>query len=306
MKTKDFIEKARKVHGFKYSYDKTKLENKDEKGRVCITCLNHGDFWQNPSNHLYGKGCKKCAGLGFANDEKIAKAKVIHGEKYDFSESDFSKVKKKTSVKCLKHGVFYSDYDHIVNLKQGCPTCCGNKKLTFEEYEKRANLKYNGRYIYHQDYIRMHDYVNITCPIHGDFKKEAQAHLIGQGCPQCSSSSILEDTLKKKLEENQIEYIYQVRTKYFQWLGLQSLDFYLPKYNIAIECQGCQHFGRGGWNKNFDFNIQFERDKMKYNKCKEHNVRILYYAKEQLKFDYIDKVYLNADELIDIIKENKI
>ena len=41
------------------------------------------------------------------------------------------------------------------------------------------------------------------------------------------------------LEDHGIEYVYQKR---FPWLGLLSLDFYLPEYNVAIECQGEQHF----------------------------------------------------------------
>ena len=41
------------------------------------------------------------------------------------------------------------------------------------------------------------------------------------------------------LKENNIEFETQKR---FKWLGGKSLDFYLPKYNIAIECQGLQHF----------------------------------------------------------------
>ena len=41
------------------------------------------------------------------------------------------------------------------------------------------------------------------------------------------------------LEKNNIVFIEQYREK---WLSKQSLDFYLPEYNIAIECQGMQHF----------------------------------------------------------------
>lgn len=55
-----FIELANKKHNNKFSYDKTNLTNKDEKGKVCITCPIHGDFWQLPNNHLYGQGCPIC------------------------------------------------------------------------------------------------------------------------------------------------------------------------------------------------------------------------------------------------------
>ena len=42
------------------------------------------------------------------------------------------------------------------------------------------------------------------------------------------------------LQMNEIIYIEQKKFK--DWLGAQSLDFYLPEYNIAIECQGLQHY----------------------------------------------------------------
>ena len=28
--------------------------------KVCIICPEHGEFWQAPSKHLYGRGCPKC------------------------------------------------------------------------------------------------------------------------------------------------------------------------------------------------------------------------------------------------------
>ena len=46
-----------------------------------------------------------------------------------------------------------------------------------------------------------------------------------------------------KIEEYlKSENIKFEKQKKFEWLGRQSLDFYLPEYNVAIECQGIQHF----------------------------------------------------------------
>ena len=51
MTTEEFITKAKLVHGDKYDYSKTDLDNRDEKGRVCIIChekdekgVEHGEF----------------------------------------------------------------------------------------------------------------------------------------------------------------------------------------------------------------------------------------------------------------------
>ena len=64
-KTKEFIQKARKIHGNKYDYSKVNYIN--NKTKVCIIChekdengVEHGEFWQRPDKHLRGQGCPKC------------------------------------------------------------------------------------------------------------------------------------------------------------------------------------------------------------------------------------------------------
>ena len=57
--TKEFIERAKQVHGNKYDYSKTIYVNKRTK--VCIICPIHGEFYQTPHNHVYQKqGCPEC------------------------------------------------------------------------------------------------------------------------------------------------------------------------------------------------------------------------------------------------------
>lgn len=54
----DFIEKARIVHGDKYSYDTVTYVN--NRTKVRIMCAKHGVFEQTPRDHLCGKGCIEC------------------------------------------------------------------------------------------------------------------------------------------------------------------------------------------------------------------------------------------------------
>lgn len=73
-----------------------------------------------------------------------------------------------------------------------------------------------------------------------------------------------------------INFIRQYRSK---WLGSQSLDFYLPDYNIAIECQGIQHYepiSFFGGKKAFE--KQLFNDKLKKEKCFKNNVKLLLYS----------------------------
>ena len=108
------------------------------------------------------------------------------------------------------------------------------------------------------------------------------------------------------LEENDIEYIYQCNKSKFDWLGLQSLDFYLPKYNAAIECQGEQHFiatnfGSSKITNEQGLKIIQKRDKTKLNKCKTNGVKLFYYADYDYEFPY--KVYKDKRVLLENIKK---
>ena len=65
LSTEEFIEKARKIHGDKYDYSKVNYIN--NYTLVSIIChkkdfqgIEHGEFLQQPNNHLNGKGCPKC------------------------------------------------------------------------------------------------------------------------------------------------------------------------------------------------------------------------------------------------------
>ena len=54
----EFIENAKRMHGNKYDY--SKIEYVSNKRRVIIVCKKHGEFLQNPNNHLNGSGCPHC------------------------------------------------------------------------------------------------------------------------------------------------------------------------------------------------------------------------------------------------------
>lgn len=62
-----FIDKLKKIHGDKYTYDKVQYKGCSEK--VTITCKKHGDFCALAGNLLQGHGCPKCA-VTQSNGEK--------------------------------------------------------------------------------------------------------------------------------------------------------------------------------------------------------------------------------------------
>ena len=105
----------------------------------------------------------------------------------------------------------------------------------------------------------------------------------------------------KKIHGDKYEYS-KVKYKKFDWLDKQHLDFYLPKYNIAIECQGEQHFEVvkhfGGEDK---YEIQQKRDFLKNKLCKENGIKLLYYTNyKKIEEDNIT-IFKNKENLINAI-----
>lgn len=66
-KVNKFIKEAAQKHNFRYSYNKTTYTH--SRIPVTVTCLKHGDFKQQPANHLNGTGCPFCTATGFNKDK---------------------------------------------------------------------------------------------------------------------------------------------------------------------------------------------------------------------------------------------
>ena len=129
--TREFIRRAKEIHGDKYDYSKTKYVN--QKTKVCIICPIHGEFWQLPNGHLEGKGCKFCGhNVKLTTEEFIRRAKEVHSDKYDYSKVEYNGIEKPICIICPKHGEFWqTPHHHILGYKCGCPKCNMSKLENF-------------------------------------------------------------------------------------------------------------------------------------------------------------------------------
>ena len=272
--------------------------------KVCIICSEHGEFYQTPHAHINGQGCPTCVGAKkLTTEEFIEKAKLVHGDKYDYSKVEYINTDTKVRIICIEHGEFYQTPHAHIN-GQGCPTCVGTKKLTTEEFIEKAKLVHGDRYDYSKvEYVNTYTKVCIICSEHGEFWQTPHNHIIGyQGCPDCNNlkNSKIVQTIENKL--NELNILFE-KEKTFDWLVNKSnmyIDFYLPEYNAGIECHGIQHFKPidffGGVE---EYNETKYRDFLKYKLCSEHNIKIYYFTKIDL--EYFDKIYCDENMLMEDI-----
>ena len=318
--TIEFIKRASIIHKEKYSYNKTDLNNRDEKGRVCIICPIHGEFWQRVDHHLNGCGCKRCSsskprkkrGVGYGSmtiEEFIQKARKIHGDKYDYSKVKYINRRTDVCIICPIHGEFLQTPDNHLQGK-GCQKCGfqnsrDKKRKTLERFIFECKKIFGDLFDYSKSiYNGNKKDLIVKCNSCGRyFKITPHNHLIHkEGCPFCKMSK-LEKYVEKILIDNEIEY---ERQKVFKWFidgkSVKKSDFYLPKQNLVIECQGLQHFKAVEWFGGEDvYNNLVNRDLLKKKLCEEHGIRVIYYS--DLNIDYPYEVITNEEKLIEKINE---
>lgn len=116
-----YFDEFSKIFNSRYTY--TEITYDKGSARVHATCPEHGEFSMTVSDHLGGHRCSKCFGI---QDQQsfIAKATKLHGGKYDYSSSKYTKSLEKVEIICPHgHHFWQTPAMHVFGTGQGCPLC---------------------------------------------------------------------------------------------------------------------------------------------------------------------------------------
>jgi hypothetical protein len=104
--TKDeWIEKARAKHGDSYDYSRVAYIN--SRSPIVIGCARHGWFEQKANNHVAGFGCSSCSSSRkLTTEEWVLRARKTHGDRYDYSRTDYDGDNVAVRIVCPEHGEF--------------------------------------------------------------------------------------------------------------------------------------------------------------------------------------------------------
>jgi hypothetical protein len=101
-------EAAEQYHKNRYTYF---LEDfKTVNDEIRILCDSHGIFMQRLSHHMEGRGCTKCSHdkqallRSHTTEQFIAKAKLVHGDRYDYSITEYINNVTRVNIICREHG----------------------------------------------------------------------------------------------------------------------------------------------------------------------------------------------------------
>lgn len=108
-------------------------------------------------------------------EDFISRARIIHGDKYDYSKVEYKKWDIKVCIVCNKcgHEFWQRPNDHLNG--KGCPFCAGVAKVTFDEFIRRSIEKHGTKYDYSRVVFKnIKDIVTIGCPEHGWFEQKVE------------------------------------------------------------------------------------------------------------------------------------
>ena len=134
--TEWFIQRARQMHGDKYSYLETQYI--ESRGKVVIICPEHGRFEQEPASHLRGSGCPECGGRVQKLSDDYRKLAKKRGFIWLGPEVDKAKIK--TEWQCQNKHRWMAGF-FTIQQGTGCPYCAGKAPKSVKDYHDLAKKR---------------------------------------------------------------------------------------------------------------------------------------------------------------------
>lgn len=243
-----------------------------------IKCLNCGEIIEiNKVSNFFAKnkkyGCKQCNGLWRQRENKINQIK----EFYIILDTYVKNTHTYYKVKCKKCGhIRETTLANLTkNLKCGCETSVYRDR-TPQEFINECNKYYNNELELVGNYINQTTKVLLRHKPCGMIWSVRPSDIIhGRShCPKCrTQESLGVKRIREFLELNNILFEQEKRLEDSR----QRFDFYLPKYNLAIEYNGKQHYVFNSFFHKTEegFKQYQERDLKKQEYCKKHNINLL-------------------------------
>lgn len=120
----------------------------------------------------------------------LKKAKLIHGDRYDYTWALYLNARTHICIVCRIHGEFHQTPDaHAGSKKTGCPKCYHDShRKTLAKFIEQSIAVHGNKYNYKLVvYIDTRTKVEIICQTHGVFEQGPAEHIKGVGCPDCAA-----------------------------------------------------------------------------------------------------------------------
>lgn len=167
----------------------------------------------------------------------IRKAKLKHGNTYDYSKVIYNGAHNKVIIICKIHDEFEQTATNHIS-RAGCPKCANirismKQRSNINEFVEKARQIHGDTYDYSKvDYTSNHVNVIITCKTHGEFEQTPHSHLSRSGCRKCGIITTANKRRKGKIDF--IEQAMQVHGDKYEYI---KVEYNSTNKNVIITCK---------------------------------------------------------------------
>lgn len=270
----DFDKKIAKVNHGRYLV-LSKYKSADTK--LDVKCLKCGRIFHPIAHNLFrGTGCPYCNhSIQTPNDEFLSRVKQKNNGQFTFLDS-YRGIDVKIRCRCNNCNYTWSLTPHDFYHIKGCPMCQTNHSYTTSEYRIKLFNIHGNEYSLVESYKpnRKLKFRHNKCN-HEFLARSADMLERNTGCPYCNESHG-ESMVRHFLKLHNIIYKQQYKFNDCKYKQDLPFDFYLPKYRIAIEYDGIQHFQINHFGRTkSNFAIAKLRDHIKDWYCQSHNIQLV-------------------------------
>ena len=217
MTKQQFLDSARKKHGYKYDYPN--LKDKILSTDTIDIVFNNINYTQKVVKHITLGRCPEKNTPRKTTEQFISEAQRVWGDKYDYSLVEYTGALKK--IKIIFEGIIF-EQDAISHIQGQAP----EKNLNQENFIRKAKLKHGDKYDYrHVKFISGDSAVMIG--YNGTFYlQKPYQHLIGN-CPENLKLSIRKTT-NTFVRESMLVHDF----KY----GYDKTDYTKNQIKVIISC----------------------------------------------------------------------
>jgi len=211
---------------FKNKFDYSFIKYKDFSiTKIKIKCIKHDYLFETtPKRHLLKNGgCAKCANNYSLNTKEfIEKSISIHGNIYNYENTQYVNSSKRVKIVCRKHDLEFEQLPQgHLSGGLGCKKCIKDHNIKFlikrNEILKKSKILFTSdKYILDNiNYQNATDKLEIICKKHGNFKVTPISIIYGDAkCKRCVYDEKLKNLLLEYNKKHKYRYDYSLIKNY--------------------------------------------------------------------------------------------
>lgn len=184
-------------------------------------------------------------GKHVTTEDFIVKAKLVHGNKYNYDKTVYRLLKNDVEIYCNNHEEYFWQNPHNHLSGNGCKKCFEENRGDKKSASSKATFIADSIKIHKDkyDYSRVY-YVRCNLPVvlfcndcQEYFAQTPSGHKSGYGCPFCAKNRISDSN---KLSQE--DYLTKIKSVHGDFYNYDKVNYISCTDNVLIGCKKCNNY----------------------------------------------------------------